>query len=96
MTTRPRRLSGFRRILGVIVLLQAICTDYELGLMKLIPSSMHRINDFTAGLFLGTSPWLFGFNKQPQNVWMPHLIVGLFIFISTLVTNPQARGTATR
>lgn len=82
------------RILGIIVLLQAICTDYELGLAKLIPWSMHRMDDFVAGLFLAASPWLFGFNKQPNNVWMPHLIVGLFIFLSTLMTDTQARGTA--
>lgn len=82
------------RILGIVVLLQAICTDYEVGLAKLIPWHMHRMTDFVAGLFLAASPWLFGFNKQPQNVWMPHLIVGLFIFISTLMTNTQAHGTA--
>jgi hypothetical protein len=84
------------RILGILILLQAISTDYELGLMKVLRFSMHLTNDYIVGLFLAVSPWLFGFNKQPQNVWMPHLIVGLFIFVSTLMTNPQARGSAAR
>ncbi|HEX8281293.1 MAG TPA: SPW repeat protein [Chthoniobacterales bacterium] len=83
------------RILGLVILLQAIATDYELGVLRKLRFSMHLKNDYVAGLFLAASPWLFGFNKQPNNVWMPHLVVGLFIFISTLMTNPQARGTAT-
>jgi hypothetical protein len=84
------------RILGIVILLQALCTDYELGLVRKLRFSMHLMNDYVAGLFLAASPWLFGFNKQPNNVWMPHLIVGLFIFLSTLMTNPQAHGTATQ
>jgi hypothetical protein len=82
------------RILGVVILLQAIATDYEPGLLRKLRFSIHLTNDYVAGLFLAASPWLFGFNKQPNLVWMPHLIVGLFIFVSTLMTDPQARGTA--
>ena len=82
------------RIVGIVILLQAIMTDYELGLLRKLRFSMHLGNDYVVGLFLAASPWLFGFNKQPNNVWMPHLIVGLFIFVSTLITNPQAHGTA--
>ncbi len=39
------------RILGVIILLQSICTRYELGLFKLIPMKMHLMNDYVASLF---------------------------------------------
>ena len=82
------------RILGIMILLQAIATDYELGVLRKLPFRMHLMTDYVVALFLAASPWLFGFNKQANNVWMPHLIVGLFIFVSTLMTDPQPRGTA--
>lgn len=82
------------RILGVIILLQAITTRYELGLVKLLPMRVHLMNDYAASLFLAASPWLFGFNSAPSNAWMPHLIVGVSVFVFTLLTQrePSAAG----
>ena len=82
------------RILGVIVLLQSIMTNYEVGLVKLLPMKMHLMNDYVAGLVLAASPWIFGFADQPSNAWMPHVILGIVIFILTLLTDPQPHGTA--
>jgi uncharacterized membrane protein YtjA (UPF0391 family) len=82
------------RILGVIILLQSIMTDYELGLVKKLPMRMHLMNDYAGGLVLAASPWIFGFADQPSNAWMPHLILGVFIFITSLLTDPQPHGTA--
>ena len=82
------------RILGVIVLLQSIMTNYELGLMKTLPMKMHLTNDYVAGVVLAASPWVFGFADQPSNAWMPHLILGILIFVTSLMTDPQPRGTA--
>lgn len=82
------------RILGVVVLLQAICTRYELGLLKVLPMKMHIMNDYIASLFLAVSPWLFGFANGPSNQWMPHLVVGIFVFVATLMTQSEPRSTA--
>ena len=85
------------RILGVIVLLQAISTRYELGVLKALPMKMHIMNDYIASLFLAASPWLFGFANGPSNQWMPHLVVGILDFVATLMTQSEPRTTdATR
>ena len=82
------------RVLGVIVLLQSICTRYEVGLVKVLPMKMHLMNDYVASLFLAASPWLFGFNDGPSNSWMPHLVVGILVFVVTLMTEDEPRRTA--
>lgn len=84
------------RILGVVVLLQAIMTNYELGLAKVLPMRMHLMSDYVVGLFLAASPWLFGFADGPKNQWMPHLIVGLLVVILTAMTETAPRRGAAR
>ncbi|HYE33165.1 MAG TPA: SPW repeat protein [Methylomirabilota bacterium] len=79
------------RLLGIIILAQALLTDYEVGLFKVMPMRMHIFNDYFASLFLAASPWLFGFADQPSNVWMPHLFAGLSIFVLSLMTEPFPR-----
>jgi hypothetical protein len=82
------------RIVGIIVLLQSICTNYEVGLVKVLPMKMHLMNDYVASLFLAASPWLFGFADRPSNVWMPHVVVGVLVFVLTLMTQSHPRTTA--
>jgi hypothetical protein len=77
------------RVLGVIILLQAIMTRYELGLVKVLPMKVHLMNDYVASLFLAASPWIFGFNDEKANAWMPHLIVGISVFLFTLLTDNE-------
>ena len=84
------------RIIGIIVLLQSICTNYEVGLLKVLPMKMHLMNDYIASLFLAASPWLFGFSDRPSNVWMPHVVVGILVFLLTLMTQSQPRATSAR
>ena len=83
------------RIIGIIVLLQSICTRYEVGLIKVLPMKMHLMNDYIASLFLAASPWLFGFSDGPSNVWMPHVVVGVLVFLLTLMTQSEPRALHT-
>ena len=46
----------------------------ELSAAKVIPYRIHLGIDALAGLLLLVSPWLFGFAEQ---IWWPHVIVGL-------------------
>lgn len=75
------------RVLGVLILLQSIMTDYELGLVKVIPFKIHLLVDYVASAFLALSPFLFGFSDEAPNVWLPHVIVGIAYFVITLLTN---------
>ena len=77
------------RILGIINLLQSLATDYELGVVKILPMKVHLMNDYVVSLFFAASPWLFGFSHRPANVWMPPLIIGLLVFVVSLMTQTQ-------
>lgn len=79
------------RILGIAVLMQAVMTRYELGLAKLLPMRMHLWVDYVASLFLALSPWIFGFNDRAPNVWLPHVIAGLGVFVMSLMTQHEPR-----
>lgn len=71
-------------VAGVLVLLQTIFTDFEVGLVRKIPMRSHLMMDFALGVILAISPWLFNFNEQ---VYMPHLIGGIFAILASLTTH---------
>ncbi len=73
-------------ILGAGVILYSLMTDYELGVMKAIPMSMHLMLDIGGGIFLAVSPWLFGFADE---IWWPHVIVGLGEILAGLMTKTR-------
>jgi hypothetical protein len=70
-------------ILGAGLIVYSLLTDYELGAMRVIPMPVHLILDIASGVFLAASPWLFGF---ADDVWAPHLIVGLLEIGAGLMT----------
>ena len=73
-------------ILGAGVILYSLMTDYELGVMKAIPMSMHLMLDIGGGIFLAVSPWLFGFADE---IWWPHVIVGIGEILAGLMTKTR-------
>lgn len=78
------------RVLGVAILGMALLTNYRVGVFRILPMSMHLYIDYVAGLFLAVSPFIFGFSSEPGNVWLPHLVVGIGIFILTLLTQTSS------
>jgi hypothetical protein len=61
-------------IVGAMILIMSIFTDYEAGMIKLISMPGHLTMDILTGLFLALSPWIFGF---ADHIYIPHLIIGL-------------------
>jgi hypothetical protein len=45
--------------LGGITILVSLLTDYEFGLIKLLPMKAHLVFDVLSALFLLAMPWLF-------------------------------------
>ena len=73
-------------ILGIAAILYSLFTDYEFGISRKIPMKMHLLFDLLSGIFLAASPWLFGFANQ---VYLPHLIIGLLEIGAALLTKTQ-------
>jgi hypothetical protein len=73
----------------------ALMTRYELGVIKVIPMTVHLTIDYAAGLLLAASPWIFGFADRPPNAWVPHVIVGLAVILVSAMSQ-RVPGTAVR
>jgi hypothetical protein len=71
---------------GATVLVYSLLTDYEAGLIKIIPMKIHLILDILSGVLLASSPWLFDFCHI---VYGPHLVLGLIEIAAALVTRSK-------
>jgi hypothetical protein len=69
--------------LGLAALVYSLATDYELGAVRIIPFSIHKLFDLASGILLLMSPWLFGFVNQ---IRLPHVIFGVFEIVAVMMT----------
>ena len=63
-------------VLGIGPIVYSLFTDYELGVWRTFPMSIHNLFDIGAGALLVASPWIFGFADEGTNVWAPFVVVG--------------------
>ena len=77
------------RVLGVVLIVYSLVTNYEWGVFKLVAMPYHLVIDFLAALFLAASPFIFGFFRDSPNVWLPHLVVGIAVLLVVIVTQTQ-------
>jgi hypothetical protein len=75
-------------VIGILIFVMALLTDFGLGIVKIIPMKIHLLIDVFVGVFLALSPWLFGFHKQ---VYLPHLIFGIIEIGGAIMTNPKKK-----
>jgi hypothetical protein len=71
--------------LGIMLIAMSLITNYELGLVKVLPMRAHLTMDFLHGLVLASSPWLFDFSDQ---VYIPHLALGITEMLAALLSSP--------
>ena len=67
--------------------LQALNTDYELGVNRKISMTTHIAMDVACGAFLAASPWLFNMRKEAR---VPFLVIGLMEIGAALLTETKA------
>ena len=79
-------------VLGVGLVVYSLLTDYERGIpgLKFIPMQVHLILDFVAAAFLVAAPFLFGFENQGWNVWLPFVVAGVGVIALVLVSQTHA------
>lgn len=75
-------------ILGILMLFYSILTDYQFGIYKVLPMKLHLYVDILSGVFLAASLWIFGFY---HSVFMVHVILGLIVIGSALITKSKVR-----
>jgi hypothetical protein len=72
--------------LGTLIIVQSLITDYELSVADLLPLPMHLGVDVVGGFILALSPFVFGFADEGTNVWLPHVVAGVGLIASGLMT----------
>jgi SPW repeat-containing protein len=82
-------------VLGAGLIAYSLFTDYELGVWRVAPMSVHNLIDIVAGAFLAVSPWLFGYADEGANVWLPQVVIGLAA-VGLGLTTKQGRGYSYR
>lgn len=81
-------------VVGSVTILYSLFTNYESGIVKLIPVRTHLNLDTLNAVIQIVSPWSFGFADL---VWIPHFFAGLFQMAVALLINPHpAAESATR
>ena len=79
------------RIIGVMILLQALMTDYELGIMKLIPMRMHLTADYVIGGVLLVAPFISAMSARSIRATVLMLVMALVAFAAPPMTQPRGR-----
>jgi hypothetical protein len=79
------------RVIGLTILLQAMTTDYELGVMKMVPIKMHLMTDYVVAAFLLVSPWLFGFSDRSRIATILMIVAAAVVGATTWMTQPVGR-----
>jgi SPW repeat len=76
-------------ILGIAVLATSLMTNYELGLMHVVPMHMHLWADAIVGLVLALSPWIFGYaDNTGTNGWLPAVVIGVLELGTAAMSDP--------
>jgi uncharacterized membrane protein HdeD (DUF308 family) len=76
-------------IIGALVIVQSLITDYEFSIADILPLSAHLMMDVLAGIVLAASPWIFGFADEGTAAWLPHLVFGLGLLAAGLMTQRE-------
>lgn len=82
-------------VLGIILAIYSLCTQYELGIFKVLDFQYHLAIDVLAAVFLAVSPFLFGFIDQAANAWLPHIIVGIAVILVVIFSKPVPASSPT-
>ncbi len=73
------------RIVGGGQSVYTMLTDFELGIVKVIPMRVHLVLDVVSGAFLAGAPWVLGYSKKGVRYWLPHMLVGgMEVLVATL------------
>ncbi len=72
--------------LGAILLVYSVFTNYELGIIKVIPMKVHLTLDIFSGIFLASAPWVLRFEDQ---VCIPFIILGVAEIVAGITTTSK-------
>ena len=86
---KESRAASVLRMAGGGAAAYSMLTDYEFGLVKVLPMRAHLAMDAASGAFLASSPWLLGFAKNGPRYWVPHALMGAGEVLAALTSRTR-------
>jgi hypothetical protein len=80
---------GTGLVVGVTVLVVSMLTKYPLGVLKVLPFTVHSAGDYLASALLFVAPFALHFNHSDPGLTALYVVAGLAVTGVSLVTNYQ-------
>ena len=76
-------------VVGAVVLVVSMLTKYPLGVVKVLPFTIHSAGDYLAAALLVLSPFALGFNNSDTGLTGFYIVAGIAVLAVSLITNYQ-------
>ena len=75
-------------VVGVTVLAVSMLTKYPLGILKVLPFTIHSAGDYLAAALLLGAPWVLNFSGE-TGITAFYVVAGVAVLAVSLITNYQ-------
>lgn len=80
------------QLLGVVLILYSLLTEYPISIAKIIPLSMHMTFDVVTGIFLISAPFIYNYRSELSAAqYALHWVLGLGAIALVAFTRKAAR-----
>ena len=76
-------------VVGAVVLLVSALTRYPLGILKVLPFTIHSAGDYLAAALLIAAPFALNFADAEGGMAAFYVVMGLAVLAVSLITNYQ-------
>jgi hypothetical protein len=76
-------------VVGGVVLAVSMLTKYPLGVVKVLPFTIHSAGDYLAAALLIAAPWALNFADGDSGLAAFYVVMGLAVLAVSLITNYQ-------
>jgi hypothetical protein len=76
-------------VVGVVVAVVSMLTKYPLGVVKVLPFTVHSAGDYLAAALLVVSPFALSFDGSDSGLAAFYVVAGLAVLAVSLITNYQ-------
>ena len=80
---------GTGAVVGATVLLVSVLTKYPLGVVKVLPFTVHSAGDYLAAALLIAAPWALNYSSGDGGLTAFYTAAGIAVLAVSLITNYQ-------